>query len=194
MKWLTAFCVVVSSTGLFSQQVPLIEYATVTSFNWGMFKGKINLQHLNEMGDNTQAVTVSNLTYAAKAITDKSATVKVMAEFNPNESWTRFPKMQRQEIALDHEKRHFDITEIYARKIRKAIATNHFTSKHFIDSLDSLFKDYTSQHRAEQNKYDQETMHSMDTTQQQKWNKWIDEQLIAFSAYADPAVRVGFIQ
>jgi len=157
-----------------------------------MFKGKINIQHLNEMGDNTQAVTVSNLTYAAAAITDRSASIKVVAEFNPNESWTRYPKMERQEIALDHEKRHFDITEIYARKIRKALATGQFTPRHFMDAMDNLFKDLTSQHRAEQKKYDHETMHSMDAAQQKKWNKWIDEQLEELSDYSKTSLVVVF--
>ena len=192
MKWLTVFCIVLSSAGLFSQQVPFIDYASVTSFHWGMFKGKVNIQHLNEMGDNTQAVTVSSLSYSADAITDRSATLKVVAQFNPNESWTRYPKMERQEIALDHEKRHFDITEIYARKIRKAIATGHFTSKHFTDYLNNLFKDFTSQHRAEQSKYDFETMHSMDAVQQKKWNKWIDEQLEELSDYSETSLVVVF--
>lgn len=192
MKWPTIFCILLSASGLFSQQAPLIEYASVTSFNWGMFQGKINIQHLNEMGDNTQAVTVSNLSYAAAAITDRSASINVVAEFNPNESWTRYPKMERQEISLDHEKRHFDITEIYARKIRKALATGHFTSRHFNDSLNTLFKDLTSQHRAEQKKYDFETMHSMDTTQQQKWNKWIDKQLEELSDYSRTSLVVVF--
>ncbi|MBP6680227.1 MAG: hypothetical protein KA166_03490 [Saprospiraceae bacterium] len=192
MKWLTILCVVFVSTGLFSQQLPFVDYAAVTSFNWSLFKGKVNIQHLNEMGDNTQAVTVSSLSYTADAITDRSATLKVVAQFNPNESWTRYPNMERQEIALDHEKRHFDITEIYARKIRKAIATGHFTSKHFSDALNTLFKDFTSQHRAEQNKYDFETMHSMDAVQQKKWNKWIDEQLEALSDYSKTALVVVF--
>lgn len=192
MKWLPLFYIVLSASGLFSQQVPLIEYAAVTSFHWGMFKGKVNIEHLNEIGDNTQAVTVSKLSYTAAAITDRSATLKVVAEFNPNESWTRYPKMERQEIALDHEKRHFDITEIYARKIRKAITTGHFTSKQFNDSLDTLFKELTSQHRAEQKKYDFETMHSMDTTQQQKWNKWIDKQLEELSDYSRTSLVVVF--
>jgi len=192
MKWPTILCIVLSTSGLFSQQAPFIEYSTVKTFNWDMFKGKINIQHLNEMGDNTQAVTVSNLTYAAAAITDRSASIKVVAEFNPNESWTRYPKMERQEIALDHEKRHFDITEIYARKIRKALATGQFTSRHFIDAMDNLFKDLTSQHRAEQKKYDHETMHSMDAAQQKKWNKWIDEQLAELSDYSKTSLVVVF--
>jgi hypothetical protein len=192
MKWITVFCIGLFSTGLFSQTVPLIEYTTVLSFNWSMFKGEVNMQHLNEMGDNTQAVTVSGLRYSADAITEKSAMVKVVAEFNPNESWTRYPKMERQAISLDHEKRHFDITEIYARKIRKALVTGHFTSRHFIDAMDNLFKDMTSQHRDEQRKYDHETMHSMDAAQQQKWNMWIDEQLKALSDYSKTSLVVVF--
>jgi len=192
MKWITGICLVLSATGLFSQQSALVEYAAVTQFNWSMFKGKVNMQHLNDMGDNTQAVTVSNLSYATSEITATSAKVKIVAEFNPMESWTRYPKMERQEIALDHEKRHFDITEIYARKIRKAIASAHFTSGNFNNSLNSLFKDLTSQHRAEQNKYDHETRHSMDTAQQQKWDKWIDEQLESLSNYSRTSVVVEF--
>ncbi|MEP6793091.1 MAG: DUF922 domain-containing protein [Saprospiraceae bacterium] len=190
MKFLLSLSFVFCIFTLFAQETASIEYSPDVDFNWSIFKGKINPHHVATMGKNTAAVTVSSLNYTTQ-VKGKTAVVKISALFLPFESWTRYPKLEHPEEALNHEKRHFDICEIYARKLRQAIVMNHFSRTKFSSSLESLFNKITSEYRTEQNKYDRETKHSMDTEQQLKWNRSIDAQLASLSAYSSSTVRVS---
>lgn len=51
--------------------------------------------------------------------------VDVYAYFSPRQSW--YHKDMADDHLLSHEQLHFDITELYARKLRKKIATYSFT-------------------------------------------------------------------
>ena len=190
MKILLALTFSFYSVALFSQETSGIEYSLAGVFNWDMFRGKINQRHIAEMGPNTGAVTVSSLSYKTIHIQGKTIKIKISAEFNPLESWTRYPKLEHPEEALNHEKRHFDICEIYARKIRQVVSQAHLNTWNFNGELDFLFKKLVKEYHAEQARYDRETNHSMDAAQQKKWNTAIDAQLKTLSDYSSPIVTV----
>jgi hypothetical protein len=192
MKLITVICFAFSSAFLSAQKSPVIEYAAISTFQWDLFKGKINQKHIAEMGKNTGAVTVSSISYSTVEITPGSSTIMIVARFHPDESWTRYPKLNNPEEALVHEKRHLDITEIYARKLRQLVSNAHFSAGHFQEEITRLFKETVSQQRAEQARYDHETNHSINSAQQQKWNTQIDKQLEALKAYSTPLVTVTF--
>ncbi len=192
MKFTSLLCLVFSSYLVVAQQSPVIEYAAISSFDWSIFKGKVNPKHVAEMGKNTGAVTVSSISYSTVDISDRSSTVMITARFHPKESWTRYPNLNNPDQALEHEKRHMDITEVYARKFRQLVSTSHFTASHFQEEIGRLFKEIVSQQREEQTRYDQETNHSINTAQQQKWNTQIDRQLEALKAYSTPVLTVTF--
>jgi Bacterial protein of unknown function (DUF922) len=192
MKSWLILCFIFSTVILAAQShQPVIEYAALSNFNWGLFKGKINPKHVEQMGANIAAVTVSALSYTTSVVNGKKATVRITAEFRPHESWTRYPKIKLPAVALDHEKRHFDITEIYARKIRQVVSTTKFSSAGFNEELDALFKEMAAQHRAEQARYDHETNHSIKPEEQKQWNAWIDSQLEALSEFSKAVVQVN---
>jgi hypothetical protein len=92
-----------------------LEYYEAGKFHCGMVKGTINHHHIAEMGQNTGAVTVSSLSYNTVKFTSTSVILKISAKFHPQESWTRYPKLRNPTHALNHEKRHFDLCEVYAR-------------------------------------------------------------------------------
>jgi hypothetical protein len=190
MKFISALSFFFSSAVILAQQPELIEYAAVTNFNWGMFQGKVNKDHLTKMGQNTGAVTVSSISYSTEQTSAKAASIIITARFNTQESWTRYPELNNSDEALNHEKRHLDITEIYARKLRHAVSKARFSSLHFTSELDRMFNDLAAQHRAEQARYDHETKHSTDSEQQSKWDKKIDDQLKALSDYINIKIAV----
>lgn len=192
MKFIPVLCLVASSFVLFGQHTPVIEYAAIGPFNWSLFKGKVNPKHLNEMGKNTGAVTVSSISYSTLDITSRSATVLITARFHPEESWTRYPKLNDPDGALVHEKKHLDITEIYARKLRQQVSTTRFSAGRFQEEVKQMFRQVVSDQREEQARYDRETQHSTDPVQQEKWNTRIAAQLKALSAYADNTIKVVF--
>lgn len=155
-----------------------------------MFKGKINQNHLAEMGENTGAVTVSSLSYKTIKFDGHTAVIKITAEFHPTESWTRYPKLTNSKVALEHEKRHFDICEIYARKLRLLVSEADFSRHTFNDELNLLFKKITAEQRDIQALYDEETDHSIDEERQVVWNRRIDVQLHELADYAEAIVTV----
>ena len=189
MKFLLALTFSLSTAALIAQESAGIEYSPTGNFNWSMFKGQINPEHIARMGSNTGAVTVSSLSYKSE-VYGRTAKVRIAAMFNPWESWTKYPKLNHPDEALNHEKRHFDICEIYARKIRQAVSLSHFNLGNFYGQLDYLFKKLVKDYRAEQARYDRETRHSIDAEQQKKWNDIIDYRLNELADYASPVVSV----
>ena len=175
---------------LFSQGPSGIEYSEAGKFHWGLFKGRINPQHIAEMGSNTGAVTVSSLSYSTIKFTSNSVILKITAKFHPQESWTRYPKLRNPGHALNHEKRHFDLCEVYARKIRQRISETKFTRKNLNAQLKTIFSSLTREHSEEQSKYDHETEHSIDPEEQEEWNQEIDQRLAALADYADAIIVI----
>jgi len=191
MRYLLVLCGFVISFTL-SAQGPNngIEYSDDLDFNWELFKGKVNPQHISEMGKNTGAVTVSSLSYSTVKFTSNSVILKISAKFHPQESWTRYPKLRNPTHALNHEKRHFDLCEIYARKIRQRISETDFTRRNLNAQLKTIFSSLTKEHSVAQSKYDNETDHSIDPEQQALWNKEIDRQLSDLAEYADTIIEI----
>lgn len=178
------------STLVFSQQPVVIEYSLIDNFSWDLFQGKINKRHLNEMGHNTGAVTVSSLSYTTLQTNPSQSTVNITARFHPEESWTRYPQLKDEKEALKHEEGHLDITEIYARRIREMVSKMRFKSKTFKDQLRELFQEMAQKHSDEQIKYDRETDHSMNKEVQARWNTWIEKELKDLLAYTDPDIML----
>ncbi len=190
MKFLLVLCGFLLSLSLFAQGPEAIEYAATGNFTWSLFKGKVNPQHIAQMGNNTGAVTVSSLSYTTVKFTATSVILKVTAKFHPTESWTRYPKLKNPGHALNHEKRHFDLCEIYARKIRQRISETHFTRRNLNTQLKAIFAALTKEHAAEQFNYDGQTNHSIDPEQQILWNKVIDQRLASLSDYSETIIEV----
>lgn len=190
MKFLLGLCFSFFSIALFSQPSQGIEYSPDGKFHWGLFRGKVNQKHIAEMGENTGAVTVSSLSYKTLEIKGGTAVLKITAQFHPNESWTRYPELYHPDEALLHEKKHFEICEIYARKIRRAVSETRFTKRNFNNELTSLFKRLAREHRSHQTQYDHETAHSIDREEQRRWNEMIDRELASLEDYAGSVVKV----
>jgi len=147
-----------------------------------MFKGKANLNHINEFGQHTAAVTVSTISYSSE-LRGHQVKINITALFNPQESWTIYPHLEHPDEALDHEKRHFQICEIYARKFRQSVSKTRFSQKSFHKEMESIFNKITGEYRAEQKRYDLETEHSLNVRQQEIWSEKIDKELKALSVY-----------
>jgi hypothetical protein len=192
MKLITSLCLLLCPFLLCAQNTGLIAYSADGEFHWGMFRGKVKPGLVTEAGKNVAAVTVSSLSYQTFDITSRSAKVSIAAFFNPKESWTKYPRIPNPEEALIHERRHFDICEIYARKIRQEVSQNRFHHGNFNQKLDAIFKRFAGEFQSEQQKYDHETSHSLNKEVQLKWNAMIDAQLDALSAYEENVVTVVF--
>jgi len=98
----------------------------------------------------------------------------VSVKFFPLLSWSK--KSQQSDYILRHEQLHFDITELYARMLRKQLTENISSTKD-IAKLKLINKTILQQWQNEQDKYDKETNHSINAIKQAEWNLSIQQQL-----------------
>jgi len=190
VKYIIIFCFAIVSLTSWAQSSNAIEYSPAGPFNWSMFKGKVNTTHLDQWGNHTGAVTVSSLSYTTE-VRNHQAKIRIVALFNPNESWTKYPHLDHPDEALNHEKRHFDICEIYARKFRQVVSQTQFHQRTFNTQIENIFKKLTADYRAEQNRYDQETEHSINKQEQTVWNSLIDNKLKALKDFEEKSLSIN---
>jgi predicted secreted Zn-dependent protease len=85
---------------------------------------------------------------------------------------------------LRHEQKHFDIVELYARKLRKLINANNYSSAiELTIKSDSLYAIIDKEMDVYQDKYDDETDGSMNGEQQRAWEKKITNEISELEAY-----------
>jgi len=105
-------------------------------------------------------------------------TYKITCRFSKTRSWGKY----KTEYILLHEQGHFDITEIYARKLDEAIRDYNFNPKKFKTDLDQIYKDIMEEKEDVQNQYDLETDFSRNQEKQADWIKKIQKELMRYSA------------
>lgn len=89
----------------------------------------------------------------------------------------------KSDYLLNHEQLHFDIVELYAKKLRKKFLLLKEKKAHFNDYI-LVFKKIKDSLDKEQNQYDCETSHSKNKVVQMKWNKIILNKLKELEPYS----------
>jgi len=108
--------------------------------------------------------------------------------FTKKASWV-VPE-NKQDGLLAHEQLHFDICELYIRRLRKTIAARELSvldpGKEIQDEFEKAWKDYQSA----QSQYDRETRHGLIRDQQESWVKKVNEELEGLKEFATrPATK-----
>ena len=106
---------------------------------------------------------------------------EVYAKFYYYKSWIN----SNSNILLNHEQLHFDIAELYARKMRKEIQKVKLT-KNKVEEFDyrRIYKKYFKEFLNYQKKYDAETDFSRTHSSQKKWETTVSKQLFELEKYA----------
>ena len=107
---------------------------------------------------------------------------KITCSFSKNKSWGKY----QTEHILGHEQGHFDITEIFARKLNQRMAKYVFNRSTYEKDLKKIYDDILSEKDELQTAYDNETDYSRNKPQQAAWQekiKKILEDLKDFSDY-----------
>ena len=105
----------------------------------------------------------------------------VSASFDRHTSWK---KADVTDHLLAHEQLHFDITELYARKLRKAVLELENPCVLPGADLKALAKTFHIAWKEREEAYDMESDHSMDLVVQAEWAAMIAKELEALSAFA----------
>tara|TARA_R110002051_G_scaffold10175_2_gene38511 strand:- start:3718 stop:4260 length:543 start_codon:yes stop_codon:yes gene_type:complete len=104
----------------------------------------------------------------------------ITAYFYPEFSWFR-PK-DTTAYLLGHERAHFDITEIYARKLRKRISEFAFSSNSKAE-IKALYNQVEEERQVMQSQFDAETDHSRNREQEEIWHIVIRKMLEEYWVY-----------
>ncbi|MEQ8220161.1 MAG: DUF922 domain-containing protein [Arenibacter sp.] len=155
----------------YGQAEEVVLWTPTGKLEWSDFKGKpSNIS-------NAAAITASGITYSFSAQGTKDRMeldFKVDTHFYPDKSWYK-PKLANP-IILSHEQLHFDISEVYARKLRQILDKTKFTSN-AKSEVKEIYRNILRELNDYQNQYDSETNFSRDTVQQLIWNKKIKKAL-----------------
>lgn len=124
------------------------------------------------------ANTSSGISYSwslKTSVLGKEYKYEVHSFFNPGKSWV---KNGGSVHLLAHEQLHFDITELHARKLRKAMTQFDFKKSLEVKAaLQAIYQKMERERASMQNKFDLETRHSMDEAAQLKWQEFIEVEL-----------------
>ena len=120
--------------------------------------------------------------------------VFVTARMQRCNSWV--VESDKSDYLLNHEQRHFDLAEVYSRRIKKEL--NDFEDLNIKnDDFEIQFNATVSKLLDEfdkiQTQYDQETKHSHNKVKQTEWDKYIDRQLKIYEEYSEDSITIVLI-
>ena len=139
--------------------------------SWKDFKGEV------PVGVGASATTASGIGYQFSTYyegTKMMVDYEVNAFFYPTKSWYR-PKICN-DTTLVHEQLHFDISELFARRMGLEMGKTSFT-KNVKAEVRAIYKRTLKELNDFQNRYDDETDYSRNVPQQIAWIKKIERAL-----------------
>ncbi|WP_081212082.1 DUF922 domain-containing protein [Salegentibacter sediminis] len=163
----------------FSQEQEKIEWVEGEKLTWADFKGT------PKQGVAYEANTNSGISFSWSYSTESGKPVleyAVVTNFFPLLSWVK--EAEEDEYLLGHEQLHFDISELHARKLRKAI-DEYEPDRNIRRDLNTLYEKIEKDRVAMQNLFDAETKHSTNKEAEAGWRKFVKEVLSKLSAYRD---------
>jgi len=106
----------------------------------------------------------------------------VACYFERDRSWTI---NHQNSYLLAHEQLHFDIAELYARKMRKRLRELSGVNQRNLESrVRQIYREVNREHNAFQDRYDRETDHSKNREKQAVWEAKVKRMLEETSAYS----------
>ena len=104
----------------------------------------------------------------------------ITCRFSKTKSWGKY----KTEYILEHEQGHFDITEIYARKLAMELKKYKFNPKNYQEDVNTIYKRLMIEKEEYQDEYDKETDFSRNKERQSEWLAKIREELDATEKFA----------
>lgn len=125
----------------------------------------------------------------SNTISNNQLTVRIQAVMRPYHSWVRKRALGNGKV-LYHEQDHFEITELFARKLRKALSEEKLSEKNYSKKLEKLTKQFRKELSSMQYQYDEETSHGTNEQLQRWWHGFIINRQEELSDYKNVVVQV----
>lgn len=158
----------------FSQKVIWREHQKLS---WNDFQSVVS----NQKDENIAAYTSCGIKYTVLKSKTGKLQIMVQAVFDKSRSWKNPSKVNAR--ILNHEQRHFDIAEAFARKIRKEARQKIHTKADFDRNFKGIFDRIYLQYLEFQKKYDAETRRGVDAGKQKEYDAMISKMLRDLTGY-----------
>lgn len=152
----------------------VIPWSLERRLSWADFKGEIPRDAM------AAATTASGISYRYSAnlmFNEVNLDFEVNTYFYPDGSWYK-PQICDSTV-LAHEQLHFDITELFARKMRKKLKQSTFSDNVKAEVRD-IYNTILAELNAYQERYDWETDFSRKHDAQKKWQEKVWAQLAIY--------------
>ncbi len=153
----------------------LITWNAGKKLNWSDYKGS---------PDSNSDAAASTTTYLSIEynISNGNFGYKIQSRFSKTRSWG----LHKTEYILSHEQGHFDIAEVFARKLHKKMSEYKFNPRNnYQKELRKIYDDVLEEKEKMQDDYDSETRHSINKEKQAEWLTKIKNLLEEYKAWSD---------
>ena len=150
------------------------EWSPERKLTWSDFRGRPNL------ASQMMATTSYVIAYEAKCVGDEFS-FTVESRFLPTQSWVKTEHIleRASDRTLNHERTHFDLSEVQARRARKSLAALESPCSLPDAERDLLMVPYLKNDAGVQAQYDRDTMHGTLQSKQASWDdqvrRWLRE-------------------
>jgi len=155
------------------EETRVIDWDPNKRLSWEDFKGEPNPASTNA------ALTNSSITVEF-GYSNTGLKYNIKCRFNKLLSWGRI----KNDHILSHEQGHFDIAEIYARKLNKALSAYVFNRNTVSRDVNAIYDDVIKLHHKAQEQYDDETDYSRNFKEQEEWKNRIAAELKILESFA----------
>ena len=155
-----------------TQDYETISWSASRPLSWNDFRGNV------PTSPRAAAITASGITYSFATSGTKDAMevdFKIDTFFYPTKSW--YQPAVCDAIILSHEQLHFDISELFARKMKKRLEAETFTYDTVKSKVKSIYREILDELDDFQNRYDTETNFSRNLAKQEEWKLQIENAL-----------------
>lgn len=153
----------------------LLEWNEFYRLTWEDFQGN---RTSGSIGDAGTVVHIKAKPY----FVGKKISYDVYAYFDRGQSWS----IDQSPALLAHEQLHFDIAELYARKIRKQILTLTTDGVNDADRINTAIRALLDESNEIDKQYDAETLHGSIPSKQAKWQAKIATELRELKRFKKP--------
>jgi len=172
-KFILIFLFVVPLLAI-AQDDEVIKWSSSKRLTWKDYLAKPST------GDDIAAITSTALGMEYH-VRNNNVTYRITCHFSKTKSWGRY----KTDYILRHEQGHFDITEIFARKLVKAIKEYRFNPAKYQDDLSDIYKKIMEDKEEFQTEYDEETDFSRNKVKQAEWLIKIEKMLKELGEFAN---------
>jgi Bacterial protein of unknown function (DUF922) len=157
-----------------SKDEELLDWSASRKLTWNDYKAS------PDPNSDAAASTTSYLAIEYN-ITSSNFGYKINSWFSKTRSWG----LHKTAYILSHEQGHFDIAEIFARKLNREMSKYKFNKRTYQQDLNKIYNGVLDEKEKMQNDYDKETNHSIKKEEQTEWLKKIAKMLEEYADYAD---------